>query len=67
MDAKCCDRCGEFYKTYYMRLTKSGTGFNAIRLINESNSQTFDLCPNCMSDLQKWLKEPGLIANENKD
>lgn len=69
MNAKCCDRCGEFYKSYQMKIHKSGYGYNKLKFTSEdfTYDAIYDLCPNCMYELQKWLKEGPLLAEEYKE
>lgn len=60
MLAKKCDRCKEFYENYT-------DGFNSIRTgetffdFSFKSATTYDLCPNCKAELEKWLNysEPG--------
>ncbi len=69
MDAKCCDRCGTFYKNYYMKLKKSGHGYNTLKITDEGSGYniTLDLCPNCMGEVQKWIKEGYLLMEQYKE
>ena len=59
-DAKKCDRCGKLYDNYDGRKVQEG-GNSYIKLAllrgwNDSFRQ-YDLCPECIKLLIKWIKE----------
>lgn len=61
MNAKKCDRCGKFYDEYN---TKSfNCDPNIVTLHQKLNDgicylvKDYDLCPECMAELQEWLNE----------
>lgn len=65
MDAKKCDRCGNYYAINdssfrYKALAAAFIGANApaLRLSNAQLEieKILDLCPACSGDLTKWLK-----------
>lgn len=54
-EARKCDRCHEFYEINpfvhnYMTI--------GVRTIIGTNGKSYDLCPNCVELLDKWLKNP---------
>lgn len=57
--ARKCDRCGDFYVPETRKV--NGDDCNAITLINRDLSnkyyanRSYDLCPNCLDSLLKWL------------
>lgn len=64
MDAKKCDRCRKFYDEYNIRSFDCDP--NAVALYQKQNDgiyyivKKYDLCPDCMAELQEWLsKESG--------
>ena len=70
MLARKCDKCGNYYDVYFMRI-KRGAGtyetVNGVRLFERSfndgvsNCLAFDLCPECMHKALEFLgvKEVG--------
>lgn len=58
MNAKKCDRCGSYYEP-------TNEGNNALKIFNIFSlvgmKITRDICPDCMDDLQKWLKQEATI------
>lgn len=64
--AKKCDRCGKMYDQYNVKDSEANP--NGIRLLNiDGRQQCFahkliDLCPDCMKQLQNWLKDSDMIA-----
>jgi len=62
MNAKKCDRCGKFYDTYSYPVTQKGPyrHGNGLELENEvwGNNhyiERFDLCKDCMDELEDFL------------
>lgn len=55
MNAKKCDRCGEFYiptnEVRVFELYKSSLRTNTV----------LDLCPKCHEDLLKFMTNPGMV------
>ena len=74
MLARKCDRCGEYYDVYYMRIsTKRGTygTVNGVRFFQRSdndgvvcNCPAFDLCPDCMHKALEFLGVKEVDNNE---
>ena len=66
MRARKCDRCGRFYDHYQGegKFIKTGQA-NAVQLIDKYMDNTgspkclYDLCPDCMKKLEKFLKIDG--------
>lgn len=59
-NAKKCDRCGKLYELYDgYEVVKGGNMYNTLGLFNHWDSaiQSYDLCPECMESLIKWIKE----------
>ncbi len=63
MNARKCDRCGQFYDLYDGRKVFSGRGYaNGLMLINEASNgdydrqKLYDLCPGCMEELMAFIK-----------
>lgn len=60
MEAKICDKCGKFF-TYSASRRIIGFKF-ALRLslFSDNNeyieSDKYDLCPDCVDELKKWIK-----------
>ncbi len=56
MDAKKCDRCGEFYvptnEVRVFELYKSSLRSNIV----------LDLCPKCHKDLLTFMANPGMVS-----
>lgn len=61
-DAKKCDRCGKFYDIYKpvdgVADTPCGFGFRFLDKWGSLLPTRYDLCPNCMCELTKWLTNP---------
>lgn len=55
-DAKKCDRCGKFYDAY--EPINDASGFRFINSWNGALQGIYDLCPDCMEELTKWLTNP---------
>ncbi len=60
MQAKKCDRCGEFYEIY--NNINNPRKCNGVQLLNILESydtkigqRAFELCPKCMEGLMRWL------------
>ena len=59
MKAKKCDRCGKLYEQYNH---KTSSRPNAVKTMNENMNgnyyaaDLYDLCPECMNQLNRWLK-----------
>lgn len=61
--ARKCDRCGKLYVPESRIIKEAGGRVNAIRLMdisyrdgfNNSDRKLYDLCPDCLYELQKWL------------
>lgn len=60
MDAKCCDRCGKFYREYAD--TEYG---NSIIIVSHRTKDTYneyidtmDLCVECRDEVLEFLKRP---------
>ena len=75
MNAKKCDRCGEFYDIYkgikFEEKTSQDT-FNRLvicedKLIAGCASKGFDLCPACMKSLILWIKRDYRREVNNKE
>lgn len=72
MDAKKCDRCKKYYDKYE-GIYKRGKNGNVVQrfkipcnqlfisnsIYNEVPDIPFDLCPDCMMELNKWLNKKG--------
>ena len=73
MNAKKCDRCKKYYDEYagIHKRSEEGTVFqnyeipyNQLIINNHTYSKSvpkkcFDLCPDCMIELYKWLTKKG--------
>lgn len=66
MRARKCDRCGCYYDSYRGNTMFEETGrTNALWLIDRLDNEkamsrkTYDLCPECMKELEKFLKIDG--------
>ena len=58
-EAKKCDRCGNFYDIY--ETDNHTAGFRFLDKWHNRSSQTiYDLCPDCMEELTKWLANPAV-------
>ena len=64
MNAKKCDRCGKYYEPYQRadsHMTSTGNTvynvkFNCVKIcIDDKWCGTFDLCPECAKDFNKWI------------
>lgn len=56
MNAKKCDRCGEFYVP-----TNEGRVFELYKSSLLTNA-VLDLCPKCYEDLRKFMANPGMVS-----
>lgn len=58
MEAKKCDRCGNFYILMDKKAKIDGNILKYIKLVNnlEFTIKSYDLCDDCVKDLQQWLK-----------
>ena len=58
-NAKCCDRCKNFYIKNTIVIDKSLSSHPVIgfRFITDSNAvyHTTDLCDKCLDELNKWI------------
>lgn len=56
-----CDRCGRLYESYNTKNDSENiNGFIPINLDVRRkyfSHDTIDLCPDCMKELQNWMKE----------
>ena len=56
--AKKCDRCGNLYENYNgIQMGKGGYHYNTIYVANDFITRGFDMCPECMTKLKKFLTE----------
>lgn len=61
MNARKCDRCGEFYEEYATEYGSKES--DTVLFVNTCSSITyitqkeFNLCKKCMSELKKWMGE----------
>lgn len=61
MNARKCDRCGKFYEEYGTEYESKES--DTVLFVNTSSSITyttqkeFNLCPECMDELKKWIGE----------
>ena len=59
MNERKCDRCGEFYEEYGVKFAGSEpNGILYATLYDDRtyySSKSFDLCPECMDELKKWI------------
>ena len=58
--ARKCDRCGKLYEDYDgCEVQEGGHRYNKLELLRGWNDacKTYDLCPECMKSLIKWIKE----------
>ena len=69
--AKKCDRCGKLYEHYPIG---NKARFNAIRMLQRStvgdliNSYTtYDLCPECMDELVKFMDEKRISDGKGEE
>lgn len=59
MNARKCDRCGEFYDEYATECNSKES--DTVLFVNTASSITyitqkeFNLCQKCMSELKKWM------------
>jgi hypothetical protein len=59
-NAKKCDRCGKLYELYDgCKVQKGGHSYNKVAFLRSWNDpcKEYDLCPECMELLIKWMKE----------
>lgn len=58
MEAKKCDRCGKFYAPENKKATINGSIPAFMQLVNNYgwSINQYDLCDDCVKDLQQWLK-----------
>lgn len=69
-NARVCDRCGSFYKPYDgLPFSDKKYISNALELLRsyetaseEDCHEYFDLCPQCMSEVINFLKEPKILT-----
>lgn len=70
MNARKCDRCGEFYEEYGVKFAGSEPNgiFYAKRYDDDSYfpSKWFNLCPECMDELKKWIGDEGMTERERE-
>lgn len=65
--ARKCDRCGKFYETYAGQ-DANDFGFNRVKLTDADDDghcwlrENFDLCKECSTNLEEWLKMHAYIA-----
>ena len=60
MKAYKCDRCGKLYEYYDgIELVSGGYKFTIFSISNYFGiaNEDYDLCPECMKSLIKWIKE----------
>ena len=67
MNAKKCDRCGQYY-AYYNGKSWGGGKVNTVGLKDERGVGfiAFDLCPACMDKQIRFLSGTELTGGENK-
>ena len=67
MNAKKCDRCGQYYAHYNGKSCGVGK-VNTVGLKDEQGVGfiTFDLCPACMDKQIRFLRGTELTSGENK-
>ena len=62
MNAKKCDRCGEFYEMY-IQDEKIPQNYHLtiwddlVDIGDDLNCEDYDICPECTTALQKWLEK----------
>lgn len=54
-EARKCDRCHEFYEINPLVHNYMTIG---VRTIIGTSGKSYDLCPNCVELLDKWLENP---------
>lgn len=74
MRAKKCDRCGKYYEQYagqaQFRVSERA---NALLLIDRDldekywSRKTYDLCPECMKMLERFVRGGAVSAAEKED
>lgn len=55
MNAKKCDRCGNFYIPKYLMYQKTNPGKRYVFDSIYTGSNSIDLCPECLNWFIKWL------------
>lgn len=59
--ARKCDRCGKLYETYNTKNDEKK--INGLMTLNIDDDRRYyshgimDLCPECMEEFQRWIKE----------
>lgn len=59
--ARKCDRCGKLYEAYNTK--NDETNINGFMTLNIADDRKYyshgimDLCPECMEEFQRWIKE----------
>lgn len=71
MNAKKCDRCGEFYSEYNTKSSEDKP--NGFQFLNLDNCNKYyahtghDLCPECCKSLIEWFKKVSKEVEKNDD
>ena len=73
MEARKCDRCGNFYDRYSYPTTQKGPYYHGNKLTIENEVyhnnhyiKSFDLCTNCMDELESFLGMNKEKENDSK-
>ena len=74
MRAKKCDRCGKYYEHYEGQTQfRASERANALLLIDRDldekylSRKTYDLCPECMKMLERFVRCGAVSAAEKED
>ena len=56
-EAKKCDRCGNYYDGYGKNKQADSIGkFNSQVITRSDCDKRYDVCPACMKEFERWLK-----------
>lgn len=66
-----CDRCGSYFEVSHRLVHNGAHNCLNIHYRNGSGERSYgsyyDLCPDCMSDLESWLEMKSLIVRQLED